>query len=95
MFRWLNKQGVESDAGFVVQRTGRFTCDYSEDGCTLEIEVESGFMGDQPCLSIRRDAFSQWPGKGRNGETRTEQQARLIGNFKDAMRFQGLSVIML
>jgi hypothetical protein len=28
MFTYLNKQGVESDAGFVVQFTGRFTLEY-------------------------------------------------------------------
>jgi hypothetical protein len=94
MFKWLNKQGVESDAGFVVQRTGRFTCDYTEDGLTLEIEVEGGQVGGQPCISILRNAFAKWPGKCKNGETEAEQQIRLLENFKEAMKFQGLSVIV-
>ena len=92
MFKWLNKQGVESEAGFVLQRTGRFTCEYIEGGCSLELEVESGLMGDTPCISIARNAFSQWRGALLGGETLAEQEARLIKNFKDAMTFQGLAV---
>ena len=92
MFKWLNKQGVESDAGFVVQFTGRFTCEYREGGCSLELEVESGLMGDRPCLSIGRNAFAQWRGACVNGETPVEQQERLLKDFKEAMLFQGLAV---
>lgn len=94
MFKWLNKQGVESDAGFVVQRTGRFTCEYREGGHAIELEVESGLMGDRPCLSIRRDAFVRWGGSRLAGETVEDQQQRLIKNFKDAMEFQGVSVAL-
>lgn len=94
MFKWLNKQGVESDSGFVVQFTGRFTCDYREDGNVLELEVESGLMGDKPCISIRRDAFARWQGKPKGNETEIEQQERLLKNFKEALKFQGLSVAM-
>ena len=92
MFKWLNKQGVESEAGFAVQFTGRFTCEYREGGCSLELEVESGLMGDTPCICIGRNAFSQWRGALLDGETSAEQQTRLMKNFKDAMVFQGLAV---
>jgi len=92
MFKWLNKQGVESDAGFVVQFTGRFTCEYREAGYCLELEVESGLMGDKPCVSIGRNAFAQWRGACVDGESTVEQQVRLLKNFKEAMAFQGLAV---
>jgi hypothetical protein len=92
MFKWLNKQGVESDSGFVVQFTGRFTCEYRENGCLLEIEVEDGLMGDRPCVNIKRDVFSKWNGSCLENESPAEQQVRLLRNFKDAMEFQGLSV---
>lgn len=94
MFKWLNKQGVESDTGFVVQFTGRFTCEYREGGHTLELEIESGLMGDTPCINIRRDAFAQWKGASIGSETSSEQQKRLLRNFKDAMEFQGLAIAM-
>lgn len=32
MFTWLNKQGVQSDRGFDVQRTERFVMEYHEKG---------------------------------------------------------------
>lgn len=92
MFKWLNKQGVESDAGFIVQRTGRFTCVYQERGRTLELEVESGFMGDTPCINIRRDSFKRWS----NGVTiPPDQQEQMLQNFKEAMEFQGLKLLVM
>lgn len=92
MFKWLNKQGVESDSGFEVQRTGRFTCEYREHNFCIELEVESGIIGETPCISISRDAFSKWQGVRVGNESEAEQQARLRSNFRDAMEFQGLAV---
>ena len=91
MFKWLNKQGVESDAGFVVQFTGRFTCEYREEGRILEIEVEDGLIGDKPCINIKRNAFAYW-----NSGTpiSPDLQAKMLQNFKDAMEFQGLKLII-
>ncbi len=48
MFTWLNKQGVRSDRGFEVQRTGRFDAEYSEGGQVVELYVESGTQGGLP-----------------------------------------------
>lgn len=36
MFTWLNKQGVKSDQGFVVQSIDRFVIQYSEAMGTIE-----------------------------------------------------------
>lgn len=93
MFTWLNKQGVQSDAGFVVQFTGRFTCEYRESGRILELEVESGVIGQQPCINIKRDAFASWNVAGVKHDIPEEQQLRMLQNFKDAMEFQGLHVV--
>jgi hypothetical protein len=94
MFRWLNKQGVESDAGFAVQRTGRFTCEYREAGCTIELEVESGLVDGKPCINVARDAFARWSGPCIGSETSLEQRARLMRNLEEAMAFQGLAVVV-
>ncbi len=94
MFTWLNKQGVQSDAGFVVQFTGRFTCEYRESGCILELEVESGVIGQQPCINIKHDAFASWDVAGVKHDIPEEQQLRMLQNFKDAMEFQGLHVVV-
>ena len=94
MFTWLNKQGVESDTGFIVQRTGRFTCEYRESGRVLEVEVESGVIGQQPCINIKRDAFASWNVAGVKHDIPEEEQLRMLQNFKDAMEFQGLHVVV-
>lgn len=94
MFTWINKQGVQSDAGFIVQRTGRFTCEYREGGHSIELEVESSLVGDRSCISISKDAFASWTGPLLNGETKNEQQARLLKNFKDATEFKGMKLML-
>ena len=94
MFTWLNKQGVQSDAGFVVQFTGQFTCEYREGGRILELEVEDGVIGQQPCINIKRDAFASWNVAGVTHDILEEEQLRMLQNFKDAMEFQGLHVVV-
>lgn len=89
MFKAINKQGVASDAGFVVQRTGRFTAKYSEAGTTLEISVEPGRLDGKPCLIVARSAFDAWTGPLVGGETKAEQQQRLMRNLSEALAFQG------
>lgn len=91
MFTWLNKQGVESDSGFIVQFTGRYTCEYREAGRTIEIEVEDGLSGGLPSISVKRDAFAKWGAKPFH-EAPQEEQARLMKNLKEAFEFQGLAV---
>jgi len=40
MFRWLNKQGVESIKGFALQRMDRFHYRYSEGPKVMRVDVE-------------------------------------------------------
>src|SRR5262245_39999601 len=42
-FAWLNKQGVESNQGFVLQRVDRFTYEYRERDCRMRLGGESMF----------------------------------------------------
>jgi len=90
MFKWLNKQGVESDKGFSVQFTGRFTCEYREGDKVLAIEIDDGYEGKDPCILVELDEFSKW------GEDKlsARRQEEIIKNFKDALAFQGLSLIV-
>lgn len=92
MFTWLNKQGVQSELGFVVQCTGRFTYEYREGGRSLEIEVESGFLAGSPSISIHKDAFAKWDRSRPFYEAPKEEQERLVKNFRDALAFQGLAL---
>lgn len=92
MFTWLNKQGVQSDRGFVVQFTGRFTAEYREHGKVVTLEVEDGRMGGLPCIILDSGAFQHW-----DGETTpipANQQAEMFQNVKEAMEFQGLKLVV-
>ena len=89
MFTWLNKQGVRSDLGFEVQRTDRFSAEYRENEKIVKLYVESG--GGQPSIIISPNAFERWS----NGvPIPPEQQARMLQNFKEAMEFQGLKLLI-
>ncbi len=90
MFTWLNKQGVESDQGFSVQFTGRFTCEYREGNKVLELEIEDGFQGAKPCVSVNMDAFKVWDGENLS----PLRQQQIIENLRSAMEFQGLDLVI-
>jgi hypothetical protein len=89
MFTWLNKQGVRSDCGFEVQRTGRFSAEYREGSRVIEVSVESG--GGMPSIIIGPDSFARW----KSGILiPREEQERIIKNFREAMEFQGLKLLI-
>jgi len=90
MFKWLNKQGVESNEGFAVQFTGRFTCEYREGNKILEFEIEDGFKGAKPCVSVNMNSFKVW-----NGENLSPQrQQQIIENLRAAIEFQDLELVV-
>lgn len=91
MFTWLNKQGVKSDRGFVVQFTGRFTAEYRENGKTVTLDVEDGLSGGLQCVSVDPRAFERWDG---GIAIVKEEQDRLFENLREAMEFQGLKLII-
>ena len=92
MFKYLNKQGVESSKGFVVQRTGRFTSEYREGAKKITIELNNGISTNGKfCEIIKSNAFSSWD----SGESITkDKQKEILKNFTDAMEFQGLGVVV-
>jgi hypothetical protein len=91
MFRWLNKQGVESDHGFAVQRTGRFSAEYRDRGKVVTLDVESGLdYDDKPCVIVDPDAFQHWDGE--TAKIPPEEQAQMFENLREAMEFQGLKL---
>ena len=86
-FRWLNKQGVESDSGFVVQFTGRFTAEYRERGFVVIVDVEDGGMsGDKANLLYSRQSLI------RSFSPQSERD-RVEANFREALLFQGLIAV--
>lgn len=89
MFTWINKQGVCSDRGFEVQRTGRFSAEYKEGGRIVKLYVESG--GGMPSIIINPDAFECW---GDGTPIPAVQRGEMLQNFKEAMEFQGLKLLI-
>ena len=93
MFSWLNKQGVQSDLGFAVQRTGRFTAEYREHGKIVTLNVDSGLSGGAlPCILLDPDAFDHWDGE--TEEIPYEQRLKMFNNLREAMEFQGLKMVV-
>ena len=92
MFTWLNKQGVQSDRGFVVQRTGRFTAEYREHGKVVTLDVEAGLSGGLQCLILDPSAFEHWDGE--SAKIPISQQQQMFQNVKEALEFQGLKMVV-
>jgi len=91
-FTWLNKQGVKSSKGFIVQCMGRFTAEYQECSRKITIELEIGKLPNgKYCDIIGSDAFSKWDD---GTPIPKEKQDEILQNYKDAMEFQGIGVIV-
>lgn len=94
MFTWLNKQGVQSDRGFIVQSMDRFTIEYREGARKISVEVERGMLGDKPCVSILPSAFDRWDDDPEWKTIPPEEQDKMLANFTEAIEFQGLAVVV-
>ena len=91
MFTWLNKQGVQSDRGFIVQRTGRFTAEYREGGRKITLDVESGQELGRFCLIVTPNAFDRWDG---GVGIPPERRPQMFENLREALEFQGLGMVI-
>jgi hypothetical protein len=89
MFKWLNKQGVESDKGFSVQFVGRFEVLYKEGEKIISVYVEPGNLGGKLCLNIKSNAFYNWSD---GVPISIDKQQEIEKNFKDAMKIMELEV---
>lgn len=94
MFTWLNKQGVKSDCGFVVQFTGRFTAEYHQNGKTATLSIENGIFGGLPCIIVDPGAFERWDGDPPTNRISKNQRNQLFKNLKEAIEFQGLAMVI-
>jgi|GEM_PF-482938 len=91
MFTWLNKQGVKSDRGFIVQRTGRFTAEYRDKGKVITLDVEDGTtLNGEPCIIVGPDVFEHWDGE--IARISADDQVQMFQNLREAEEFQGLKL---
>lgn len=92
MFKQINKQGVQSDKGFIVQFVGRFEVEYREGQKLISVYVEPGYTSaNEFCVNIESDVFSHWSD---GNKISVEKQKEILRNFKDAMKFQNIEVVV-
>lgn len=87
MFKWLNKQGVQSDTGFEFQFTGRFTAEYRENGQVTDMYVEGG----AGTTTIYEGSIERLWTQINNPFERKSERDRVVKNLREALLFQGLS----
>jgi len=87
-FIWLNKQGVKSSKGFIVQSVSRHYFEYKEDKLTLSIEVESG-QDDRGRynLAVYAQNIENWDPPYDNEAISSEKKKEIIKNIGDALDF--------
>lgn len=89
MFTWLNKQGVKSDKGFIVQSVSRFVINYKENNGEIDVSVEDAFKDGKHFVYVYEDEFYKW----KDGRSISEEKKKqVLKNFIDAMAFQGIGV---
>lgn len=92
-FAWLNKGGVASDQGFVVQRVERYALEYREANRVMRFEGESIFAN----LGKASFGFGFYPGwwtaiwqpPFSGVEVSQADRDRIIENIKAAFAFMG------
>jgi hypothetical protein len=88
-FKWLNKQGVESDTGFSVQCTGRHSFEYREGNKTILLSTDIGFSPSmKPAVLYSASQFERWSNSAE--PISSEKKHQLIANFIAALQFQQL-----
>ena len=86
MFKWLNPQTVESDRGFILQFTGRFTMVYREGSKTLTMSIEAGYSAGRSLVLVN-EPIRGWD---RGPVFSPADVERITANIKEALEFQGL-----
>jgi len=86
MFKWINKQTVESDRGFVLQFIGRYRMEYREGHRKLTMHIEDGFSAGRPFVTVNTPIES-WDSGPSLSPADVE---RITANIKEALEFQGL-----
>lgn len=88
MFTWITKQAVRSSEGYEVHFLGRFKAQYREGLRIRTISIEDGILAGKPAVLFSRHAFENWDNS--SVANSPDEQARLLRNFVEALRFQGL-----
>ncbi|MFZ6777929.1 hypothetical protein ACO0LD_13950 [Undibacterium sp. Ji83W] len=93
MFKWLNKQGVESDEGFIVQVIDRYHVEYREGENVLTLKIDIGFVGGvYPCVLLEKNVIQRWNSELSSSSFSDEKKQQILNRFIAAMMFQDMEV---
>jgi len=96
-FKWLNKQGVESDKGFVLQSIDRFAFEYCEGARVMLLEGEALFGGlgkFSHGFGFGTDLMSaSWQPPFQCDQISPGHRARIKENVAEAMTFMGIKAV--
>lgn len=82
-FNWLNKQGVECSAGYILQRMHRFYYYYKEGQHTMLVNVEPGIEYEE----ILWDGKAKWQPPHSSEEIAHQKLDDIKSNISSALTF--------
>lgn len=82
-FNWLNKQGVASSSGYVLQRMHRFYYHYQEGDRVMVVNVEPGLQYEE----IVWDWNVKWQSPHQAEEILREKLVEIQKNISEALNF--------
>jgi hypothetical protein len=87
-FRWLNRQGVESTDGFILQSIDRYGYEYQESGHVLRVDVESlRDLTGTYSEDVYEDSFRRWLAPHESEALSEDDIVRLKTNVSAALTF--------
>ena len=91
MFEWINKQGVKSSDGFVLESAHRYYYHYSEGNLRMQINVEPRTLpGGRYHETIRLDSLRRWLPPHGTQAISPEEFERIRQNISSALTFMGI-----
>jgi len=91
MLKWLNKQGVESTTGFVLQSMHRFYYHYIEGEKRMQVLVEPFTDKRGNYLeTIDLKSLEHWLPPYADAPIDEKQRGEIQRNISDALRFMGI-----
>lgn len=94
-FTYLNRQGVKSSKGFIIQFTARREMQYQENEHILKIEVEGG-RDDSGAynLAVYAQDIKYWQPPYDNEVISEEEKKEIIQNISEALDFMKIGHIL-
>ncbi len=93
-FKWLNKQGVKSSKGFVLQSVDRWGYHYIEGDHVMRVDVEPcRTSSDKYYEEVYLDSFTKWM-LPHDGELVSPEKSEAIRkNVETAMKFMKVKAV--